>query len=63
MKIELSDLIVDDPDLKIITNGEAAILAKLDRLDGLEEKLDEVIEKLSNLSLEGDGLHIERDIF
>lgn len=55
--LDINDLITENEDLQIITNGEAAILAKLSEL---EDKIDEVIEKLTNLSLsDDDGLHLD----
>lgn len=63
--LEIADLLSEDEQKQIITNGEAAILTKLDALnellEALTEKVDEVITKVDDLNLsENSGLSIDR---
>ncbi len=57
MSIELEDLVTEDDNNQLMTNGEAAILAKLSEI---QEQLDELTEKVSNLNLtDNSGLSID----
>ena len=55
--LEINDLITLDEDQQIITNGEAAILQKL---EALQDQLEELTQKVDDLVLTANsGLSIE----
>lgn len=55
--VEISDLVTLDEDQQIITNGEAAIIQKL---DAMQELLEELVEKVNNINFsDNSGLSIE----